>query len=140
MSQTKTLKEIDKLYNDGKISLKKASELRDEYYKLPLSEKQKLLGRTDSLSSSTKSINTDIETEKKFTKNTLWGLCIICWFATSYIQGTSDFTQIIINTIAPATLAIVPTFIISKFTKNFSIILLFVLSLLILVSTILPKI
>jgi len=34
MSQTKTLKEIDKLYNDGKISLKKASELRDEYYKL----------------------------------------------------------------------------------------------------------
>ena len=40
--------------------------------------------------------------EEKITKNTLWGLCIICWFATSYIQGTSDFTQIIINTIAPA--------------------------------------
>jgi len=78
--------------------------------------------------------------EEKITKNTLWGLCVISWFVTSYIQGASDFTQIIINIIAPATFAIVPTFIISKFTKNFSVILLFVLSLLILITTIIPKI
>ena len=134
MSQTKTLKEIDKLYNDGEISLKKASELRDEYYKLPLSAKQKLLGRTDSLSSSTKTksniFNTAIESDKKI----FLGLCIICWFASSYIQGAYNFTQIIINTITIATIAIVTTFIISIFRKNFSMILLFILSLLILVS------
>ena len=65
-----------------------------------------------------------------------WVICFTIWVTTSIIQGGSDFIQIIINTLVPATFAIVPTLIISVITKRFSLIILFVISLFVLVAAI----
>jgi hypothetical protein len=99
MHRTKTPKEVNKLYKDGEISLKEASELNDEWYKLPLSEKQKLLGGTDSLSSLRKSRMTDKEIKKKALKNILITLSlIICTlliapFSNKSFKELSSFNQ-----------------------------------------------
>ena len=99
MHRTKTPKEVNKLYKDGEISLKEASKLNDEWYKLSLSEKQKLLGRTDSLSSSRKSRMTDKEIKKKALKKILITLSlIICTlliapFSNKSFKELSSFNQ-----------------------------------------------
>ena len=69
-----------------------------------------------------------------------WGLSFFTWIITSFLVGASDTIQIFINILAPATFAIVPTLIISIFTKKFSGVTLLVISLLILFSVLFTNI
>jgi len=78
--------------------------------------------------------------ENKTQTNTiLWILSVILWFLTSFIQGASDFIQILINIIAPASYAIIPVYIISVLTKKFYVQGVLILSILIFISTVIPK-
>ena len=78
--------------------------------------------------------------ENKTQTNTiLWILSVILWFLTSFIQGASDFIQILINIIVPASYAIIPVYIIAAFTKKFYVQGVLILSILIFISTVIPK-
>jgi len=80
------------------------------------------------------------QTENKTETNTiLWILCVILWVLTSFIQGASDFIQILINIIVPATFAIIPIYIISLFTKKFYVQGVLIISILLFISTVIPK-
>ena len=80
------------------------------------------------------------QTENKTeTNKILWILCVILWVLTSFIQGASDFIQILINIIVPATFAIIPIYIISLFTKKFYVQGVLIISILLFISTVIPK-
>ena len=151
MRSTKTPKEIDKLYNDGQISLNETQKLRDEWKKLSDNEKEKLLLNDAKIEEKPSLTPKEIE-EKPSLKNIFWVMSAICWFAISFNMVASDFIEdgsigddlrhliwIILNMISPAIIAIIATWIISLFTKRFSAIGLFAISFLILILNILPK-
>lgn len=73
------------------------------------------------------------------TNTILWILCVILWFLTSFINGASDFIQILINTIVPAIFATIPVYIISLFTKNFYVQGVLIVSILVFISAVIPK-
>ena len=80
------------------------------------------------------------QTENKTeTNKILWILCVILWVLTSFIQGASDIIQILINIIVPATFAIIPIYIISLFTKKFYVQGVLIISILLFISTVIPK-
>ena len=73
------------------------------------------------------------------TNTILWILCVILWFLTSFINGASDFIQILINPIVPAIFATIPVYIISLFTKKFYVQGVLIVSILVFISAVIPK-
>ena len=144
------IEKLEQDFKDGKISKEEFTKSKVDYYKNwgggNLEELEKELKETKSIKedkAKKNSLDDNLNKESKEVKNNsamFWGLSFFTWLLTSFMLGASDTIQIFINILAPATFAIVPTLMISIFTKKFSGVTLLVISLLILFSTLFTNI